>query len=91
MSIKAKAIRGIFWSAIQDCGSQIGSLIVFSVLSRLLEPKDFGLVALASVFMAFMQIFLDGGFTQALIQRQEIERESISIPPFGRISALASF
>jgi O-antigen/teichoic acid export membrane protein len=78
VNVKAKAIRGIFWSAIQGWGSQIASLIVFSVLTRLLEPKDFGLVALASVYMAFLQIFLDGGFTQALIQRQELEKEHLN-------------
>lgn len=77
MSIKAKAVRGAFWSAIQGWGSQIGSLIVFLVLTRLLAPEDFGLVALANVFMAFMQIFLDGGFAQALIQRQELEKEHL--------------
>jgi O-antigen/teichoic acid export membrane protein len=78
MNIKAKTIRGIFWSAIQGWGSQIVSLIVFSVLTRLLEPKDFGLVALASVYMAFLQIFIDGSFTQALIQRQELEKEHLN-------------
>jgi PST family polysaccharide transporter len=77
MSIKQKAIQGALWSAIQNWGSQVGSLVVFLVLARLLEPEAFGLVALANVFLAFMQVFLEQGFAQALVQRQEVEREHL--------------
>ncbi|MGB3639966.1 MAG: oligosaccharide flippase family protein, partial [Rivularia sp. (in: cyanobacteria)] len=57
MSIKQKAIKGIFWSGIQNWGSQAGSLIIFLVLARLLSPADFGLVALANTFLAFFNLF----------------------------------
>ncbi|MGF1492431.1 MAG: lipopolysaccharide biosynthesis protein [Microcoleaceae cyanobacterium] len=77
MSIKQKAIKGVFWSVVQNWGSQFGSLIVFLVLARLLTPEAFGLVALANVFLTFMQIFLEQGFTQALVQRQELEPEHL--------------
>ncbi len=77
MSIKAKTIHGVVWSAIQNWGSQIGSLVVFIVLARLLEPEAFGLAALANVVLAFMQVFLEQGFAQALIQRKEIEPEHL--------------
>lgn len=65
------------WSALQNWGSQLGSLLIFLVLARLLTPEDFGLVALANVFLAFVQIFTDQGFPQALIQRQELEPDHI--------------
>lgn len=77
MSIKEKAVKGIVWSVIQNWGSQAGSLIVFFLLARLLEPKAFGLVALASIFLAFMQIFLNQGFATVVIQRQELESEHL--------------
>jgi PST family polysaccharide transporter len=77
MSIKQKAIQGVVWSVIQNWGSQTGSLIVFLILARLLTPEAFGLIGLANVFFAFMQIFLEQGFSQALIQREEIEPEEL--------------
>ncbi|NJP10991.1 MAG: lipopolysaccharide biosynthesis protein [Leptolyngbyaceae cyanobacterium RU_5_1] len=77
MSIKGKTVRGVIWSAIQNWGSQVGSLIVFFFLARLLEPEAFGLIALANVFLAFMQVFLEQGFAQALIQRREVEPEHL--------------
>jgi O-antigen/teichoic acid export membrane protein len=77
MSIKEKAIKGIVWSVIQNWGSQVVSLIVFFVLARLLAPDAFGLVALANIFLALMQTFLNQGFAQALIQTQELKPEKI--------------
>ncbi|NJL61844.1 MAG: lipopolysaccharide biosynthesis protein [Methylacidiphilales bacterium] len=77
MSIKEKAIKGILWSVIQNWGSQVISLVVFFVLARLLAPDAFGLVALANIFLALMQTFLNQGFAQALIQTQELKPEKI--------------
>jgi PST family polysaccharide transporter len=73
MNLKQKAIKGAFWSVIQNWGGQAISLVVFLVLARLLGPADFGLVALAGVFLAFMQVFLSEGFAKALIQRTTLE------------------
>jgi len=78
MNIKQKAIKGIAWSAIQNGGSQIGSLIVFFLLARFLTPEAFGLVALANVFLTFMQLLLEQGFSQAIIQREDLEPEHLN-------------
>ncbi|MEH2386214.1 MAG: lipopolysaccharide biosynthesis protein [Nostoc sp.] len=77
MSIKKKAIKGVFWSVIQNWGSQTGSLLVFLILARLLQPKDFGLVALSNLFITFINIFITQGFSQALIQRQKLDQEHL--------------
>jgi O-antigen/teichoic acid export membrane protein len=77
MSLKGKTIQGVIWSAIQNWGSQFSALLVFLLLARILDPGSFGLVALANVFIALMRVFLEQGFAQALIQRQEIEPEHI--------------
>lgn len=73
MNLKKKAIKGVVWSAVQSWGSQGVALVVFFCLARLLTPVEFGLVALANVFLAFMQIFLGEGFAKAIIQRKNIE------------------
>jgi PST family polysaccharide transporter len=77
MNLRQKAVKGVVWSVIQSWGSQAVSFIVFFLLARLLEPKTFGLVAMASVFLAFIQLFLDQGFSVALIQRHKIEPEHL--------------
>jgi len=77
MNLRQKAVKGVVWSAIQSWGRQALSFIVFALLARLLDPDVFGLVALAGVFLAFMQIFLDQGFTEAIVQRHNLEPEHL--------------
>ncbi len=77
MNLKQKAIKGVFWSATQSWGSQAISFLVFALLARLLAPETFGLIALAGVFLAFIEVFLDQGFSTAIIQRRELEPEHL--------------
>lgn len=73
MNIKREAVRGIAWSALQRGGTQVVSFVVFAILSRLLDADAFGLIALATVFIALIQIFLDQGFISAIIQQEKLE------------------
>lgn len=52
-------------------GSQI-------VLAHLLNPSDFGLVAMIAPVLTFVQIFNELGLSQATIQRAEITHEELS-------------
>lgn len=77
MSLKQKTVKGIFWSFIEKWCNQIVSTSVFLILARILGPEAFGLTALAGVFLAFMMPFLNQGFAQAIVQREEIEQEHL--------------
>jgi O-antigen/teichoic acid export membrane protein len=77
MKLKEKAAKGVFWSVAQQWGMEAISFLTFIFLARLLTPEDFGLVALAAVFMHFIKIFLDQGFGAAIVQRTDIEREHL--------------
>jgi O-antigen/teichoic acid export membrane protein len=77
MNLRQKAAKGIVWSVIQKWGREAVSFLSFVALSRLLAPEAFGLVALASVFTAFVQIFLDQGLSAAIVQRADLEREHL--------------
>ena len=48
------------------------------ILSRLLSPQDFGLVACVSPVIAFVSMFQDLGYGQAIVQSREISQEQIS-------------
>src|SRR5688500_2414099 len=77
MSLRQRAAKGIFWSVIQKWGRAAISILTFVVLSRLLAPEAFGLVALATVFTVFIELFLDQGFGAAIVQRAELEPEHL--------------
>ena len=77
MSFKQKVITSAIWSTIQDWVSQAISFLVFSLLARLLDPESFGLISLATLFIAFINLFVDQGLSTAIIQRREIGREHL--------------
>lgn len=73
MSLRERTMLGLRWSAIQNWGSQFGSLLVFLVLARLLAPEAFGLLAFANVLLSFLLLGVDLGLGVALVQRQTLE------------------
>ena len=77
MNLRQRAAKGFFWSLIQKWGRAAITALTFVVLSRLLTPEAFGLVTLASVFIDFVEIFLDQGFSAAIIQRPEVDRKHL--------------
>lgn len=77
MSLRQKAAKGIVWSVIQKWGKEAISAFNLMILTRLLGPEAFGLVALATVFTDFLDIFLDQGFSAAIVQRSNLEQEHL--------------
>jgi O-antigen/teichoic acid export membrane protein len=77
MSLREKATKGVVWSVIQKWGRAAITVVTFIILSRLLDPEAFGLVALASAFTVFIELFLDQGFGAAIVQRAELEPEHL--------------
>ena len=76
-SMGRRVARGLTWTLTQTWGGQTLSLIVFVILARLLTPDDFGLVALAAVFVSLAQLVVDQGLGDALVQRREITRSHV--------------
>lgn len=67
-------VKAVAWSAAHSWGSSFFAFLVTIVLARLLEPVDFGLVAMAMVYIHFVDIFVQQGLGEAVIQRSQIER-----------------
>ena len=68
-SLKQQAVSGIKWSAVESITLQVVHFAVSLVLARLLEPSDFGLVGMVGVFVGISGVFVDSGFSQALIRK----------------------
>jgi len=73
--LERRAVKGVLWTIIQSFGGRALSLAVFVVLARLLTPADFGLVAMAAVFIALLEVLVQQGFAAAITQREELEPE----------------
>jgi O-antigen/teichoic acid export membrane protein len=71
--VKRLGIKAFLWSASESFGLGLLSLAVFVLLARLLEPQDFGVVALAGVFVFTFNLIIGTSFADALVQRTELE------------------
>lgn len=70
-SIKNKVIRGVAWSAVEKFLRQSLMMLFSIIIARQLSPSDYGLVAMLTIFLTVAQIFVDSGFVEALIQKQD--------------------
>lgn len=71
MSVGKKTFRGASWNAIAMAVNQVVNIGRLTILARLLTPADFGLYAMALVFVTFFQMFGDMGTSSALIHKQK--------------------
>lgn len=72
--LKAMTARSIKWNVIDRVSSQVLYAVTGIILARVLSREDFGLVGAVMVFQAFASLFVDSGFSYALIQRKNPSR-----------------
>ena len=77
-SMKRKIVSGALWKFLERAGSQIVSLIVSIILARLLTPDDYSVVSIVTMFFAFANVFISGGFNSALIQKKDADDDDYS-------------
>ena len=66
-------ITNFFWRFAERCGAQGVSFIVSIVLARLLSPETYGTIAIVTVFTSILQVFVDSGLGNALIQKKNAD------------------
>lgn len=64
---------GFVWRFAERCGAQGVTFVVSIVLARLLSPEDYGTIALITVFTSILNVFVDSGMGNALIQKKEAD------------------
>ena len=77
-SLKTTTANGIIWSFIERYSVQFVQFLITIVMARLLSPEAYGLVGMLAIFIAVSQIFIDGGFSSALIQSSSRTDEDYS-------------
>ena len=76
--LKARIFSSLIWKFLERGGTQGIQFILQLFLARLLTPKDYGTIALITIFISIAKVFIDSGFNTALIQQKEIDEEDIS-------------
>lgn len=74
-NIKKKVISGAVWKFAERIIAQAVSLIVSIIIARLLNPSDYGVVSIVTVFFSFANVIISGGLNTALIQKKEADKD----------------
>ena len=71
VSLKSRMLSGTLWTSISAVSDKIIGIVTIAFLARLLEPKDFGTVAVCMILIGIVSTFSDIGFQSAIIQRKD--------------------
>lgn len=77
-NIKEIAAKGLIWSFIESFSVKLIQFVITVIMARMLTPSDYGLIGMLSIFMSISQVFIDGGFSSALIQKKDRSDEDLS-------------
>lgn len=68
-----RVLIAFLWKFGERSSAQVISLLVQIVLARILMPSDYGTVALLLIFINILQVFVDSGLGNALIQKKDAD------------------
>ncbi len=77
-SLKKELFNGIAYTALLKYSNILISLVVTAVLSRIISPDDFGVVAVATVIIAFFSLFTEVGLSPAIVQHKNLSKKQLS-------------
>ena len=70
---KETVATNFMWRFAERCGAQLVTFLVSVVLARILEPEVYGDIALVTVFITILNVFVDSGMANALIQKKDAD------------------
>lgn len=70
-SIKDQTLSGFKWNALGQFSTYAIQFVLGIVIARLLDPADFGVIGMLAIFMAIAQSFVNSGFGNALIRKND--------------------
>lgn len=73
-----RIVRGLGWTTANTMVSNVVRLLQLAILTRILDKADFGIVAIAHLFVGFTAMFLDMGISIGIIHKKNITNKEYS-------------
>lgn len=70
-NLKQKTINALKWSTVDRFGQQFLQFFIGIILARTLSRSDYGLIGSIAIFTAIAVVFVESGFSQALIRKSD--------------------
>lgn len=78
VKIKKIAFSGLIWQFANRIGSNGIQFLTYLILARLLQPQDFGIIAIVGVFINFSNLLVNSGLGSALVQSKKVDEKDYS-------------
>ena len=78
MNKKNNISTNVVWRMLERFSAKIVTFLVSLVLARLLDPAAYGTIALVTVFTTILEVFIDSGLGNALIQKKDADNIDFS-------------
>ena len=78
----SKTSKGFAWSFVERFLYQGAYFIISIILARLIAPESYGLIVMSNIFITFSNLFIEAGFSKALMQklnRTELDYNTVFI------------
>lgn len=72
INLKKSTLGGLTWKLLENFVSQFINFVIQILLARILMPEDYGVIALTGVFIVIANVFVQTGFSSALIQKKSV-------------------
>jgi teichuronic acid exporter len=70
-NIANQTVSTTMWATVEKISTMGIQFVISMLLARLLSPADYGAIAMLMIFMAIGQQFIECGFSNALIRKQD--------------------
>lgn len=77
-SVGSRTASGVIWVTVQKWAIRIAGFVTIAILTRLLSPADFGVVAAASTVLPFFYLLADLGFAAYIVQAKDVGQRMLS-------------
>ena len=77
MDVGGKAMMGLRWLGGAKLAGQVFSWVMTIVVIRLLTPADYGLMAIAVLFVHFLMLLNEMGLSSVLIQKAKLDDDVV--------------
>lgn len=77
-NLKYKTVKGLYWSFLGQFTNYAVQFVVGIVMARMLTPEDYGITAIPAIFMSIALIFIESGFSSALVRKEILTEKDLT-------------
>lgn len=85
--MKQKIAKGLFWKLLENGGAQGIQFVIAIILARLLTPAEYGVVSIIMIFITIANVFVQSGFSTALVQKKQADEVDFSSVCYFELAA----